>query len=89
MRRQSELQDIALSWIRRLPPGMKFRADDIYKYLAGEHGEKVRTHQVKSNEPRFKYDTRWAIQTAKAEHLIDHLAHDEWERRSLEINIEL
>ena len=89
MRRRSELQDIALGWIRRLPPGKRFCASDIYKYLASEHYDKVKAHQAKNNEPRFQYDARWAIMTAKTAQLILHVRRNEWERQSLAIDIDL
>ena len=80
MQGQSELQEIALNWIRGLPPKKRFAASDIYSFLNREYNDKVKASQLQAKEPRFQYDARWAIQTAKHQRLIVHVRRDEWER---------
>jgi ABC-type Fe3+-citrate transport system substrate-binding protein len=57
--------------------------------LEDEHHDKIKDHQEKNKEPRFQYDARWAIMTAKTEGQIVHVRRNEWERRSHAIDIEL
>jgi hypothetical protein len=80
MVKKTELQYIALDWIKQLPRGSFFGPPDIYRFLEHYYKAQIEYRGDAGKEPRYKNDARQGIRIAHDQGLIEQVRQGSWRR---------
>jgi hypothetical protein len=84
MQKKTELRDLTLAWIQRMPRGKKFTYQDAFEYLQRYFPrERALRSELQQQRPPFERDAAFAIWDARLKHNLIRLTGIRGERQRI------
>jgi hypothetical protein len=84
MQKKTELRDLTLAWIRKMPSGKKFTYQDAFDYLQRYFPRECALRsELQQRRPAFERDAGFAIWDARLKHNLIRLTGIRGERQRI------